>query len=174
MKTQLKWIAFLMAALTLVGMLLLAGNGPVAAAPLLQMTPAVDPMLTPTVIAPPLDTQSGLPGASTGTAMGSGQASCPMMSGTTGTRSGMSGMSGMPGMGRMSGMGTMPMNGPMVMGDALSSTQASFFNSTNPWWLVGWIIVFVLVIALLAFLVLGILWMARQLRKEKPAAPVGE
>lgn len=177
MKTQLKWIAFWLVAIALAGMLLFPGNSLVAAAPLSQMTPAVDPMSTPTVVAPPLSTQNGLPVNTTGTVVGSGQTSCPMMSGSTGT--GMSGMSGMTGMGGMSGsmsgsmsmgqMGSMPMTGYVNMNDALSNSQAGFFYSTNPWWLVGWIIVFILVIALLVLIVLGIIWMVKQIRKEKPA-----
>ncbi len=204
MKKLLKWIAIPVAVLILLGLLYLAGSSPAAAAPLLQMTPAVDPMSTPPVAAPPLSAQNGLASTTTisGTMMASG-GTCPMMSGSMemGEMGGMTGMSGgamgsmgsmsggamgsmgsmsggaMGSMGSMSGsaMGTMqggvmPMTGVVTMGDALSTTQQGFFYSTNPWWVAGWIVVFALVIALVAFIVLAVIWLVQQIRKGKPAA----
>lgn len=104
-----------------------------------------------------------MPGAN-GMAMNS--AGCAMMgtSGMTGM-SGTAGMSGMSGMNSMSGM-------TAVAGadesDVLLTDPSTWFN--NPWTLLGWLLVLASVLAILAGIVLGILWIVR---RSTPARPAG-
>jgi hypothetical protein len=133
----------------------------------------------------PMLSGTAMPGTS-GTSMGgmSGMG----MSGMSGTN--MSGMSGMTmgdmtgmGMGGMSGMNMGGMAG-MNMADMTGMNTGSMagmnmagidgvgmsFSSlwyTNPWWLLGWVILILLAIAILIGALLAVLWI---IRRNRPAA----
>jgi hypothetical protein len=124
---------------------------------------------------------------------------CPMMGGTggmmgmsgMGTMSGMGGMTGMSTMGTMSGMGAMPgMSGMSTMpgtmgaysayGPSGVSTSGTFglvagqnaspFGS-NPWWLLGWLVLFAFALALVAAVVLGVVLLIKRFGRATPAGP---
>lgn len=102
-----------------------------------------DPMATPTTVLP---LQGDLPLANSQTG------NCPMMSGSGMSGMNMNGMSGMP-MDQMSGMqgqGMSGMNMPGTNGDML------WYN--NPWLVLGWILLTVVVLVALFGLGLGIRW----------------
>ncbi len=178
--TKNRLIALAGLALIFIAVFFITPERPAMASPSLQMTPGVNPMSMPTINAPTAVPGSGYsdPG------LMSGQANCPMMSGSMtgmnssasmGTMSGMTGMTGMSGMGNMSGtgsmsqMGSMSMNGMANVNDMLTNTTGSnWLLSINPWWLLGWLVLFGLIISLF---VVGILLLVRQIRKVKsPAA----
>ncbi len=181
MKSQVNKVLNSLAGLALLAGFLAAGSISVAAAPQLQLTPAVDPMSTPTVAAPTLDPQNGLAVSSTTAVMGSGQMPCPMMngsmsttSGMAGTTNGMTGMTGMAGMADVSDMpmaqmGGMTMAGASSINDVVSSSQSGLL-AINPWWVLGWILSILVVVALLVFFGLGIARLIKQKGKEKPSA----
>jgi hypothetical protein len=107
-------------------------------------------------------------GSMGGMSMGSQMGGMPM-----GSMMGSMDMSQMGGM-SMGSMGSMPMGsmGDMSMGgmqnmnDVLSTrTWAGGFFALNPWWILGWMVLFGLVLCLL---VLGIVLLTRTLRREKP------
>ena len=117
------------------------------------------------------------PGMMNGT-MNSGSmamGTCPMMSGMSGMGS-MSGMSDMTGMGSMSGMTSM--NG-MTGGSGMSMMNMSGMQGMveedpyawlrNPWLMLGWLLFGLTMLAVLAGIVLGVLWI---IRRSSPAGPV--
>jgi len=107
---------------------------------------------------------------------------CPMMSGMDmSSMSGMSGMSGMTGMGSMSGMsGTtgmtgMDMSGMTGMGNMNvmpASPGSILLGGLNPWWLLGWGLLGLLLLAILVGVVIGIVWLVRRSQPAKPVQPV--
>jgi hypothetical protein len=169
------WPVFLVLITAMLAAVLSAPGGSVAASPAIQMTPESDPMAIPTVV------PTVLPDGTTlypGMGAGAMQMNCPMMSGSmtgmTGASgmpmnmgSGMMGTSGMQGMGQM---GTMPMAGMQTVNDELSMAQQGWFATRNPWMLIGWVLLFGLVLALLFALVAGIVLLVRQLRRGTPPA----
>jgi hypothetical protein len=180
-----KWIAFLALTLIMVGLFLFTPRGSVGASPFLQMTPGMDPMSVPTMEVPTPQPGDGLASPS----VGSGQTSCPMMSGSmtaSGTMPGQAGMSGMGGMGMqgmgmqgmnmqsmpgMGQMGSMPMDGMQNVNDVLSNrTWRSWFYTLNPWWVLGWVLLFGLGLGLLGVFVAAIIWLARRPGKNTPDA----
>jgi hypothetical protein len=105
--------------------------------------------------------------------------SCPMMgqmsSGMTGM-SGMSGMSGMTGMGGTS-MSTTGMAGMSTMTGTMSLYDADgrfVVWNLNPWWVLGWLLVALVLLAVLASAVFGAVTLVRRIRRpvivssEKP------
>jgi hypothetical protein len=185
-----KTIALVLVVLALVGFSFLVPKDTAAAPSLLQMTPGIDPMSVPTVEAPTPQPGTTTMDPSTMNMAGS----CPMMGGSmtsmgtstgmngmdmSGTGVGMSGMGmsamGMNGMSGMNGMNDMNMSG-MNMGTMqgtsdvlLMNAQRNWFFSLNPWILLGWVVLFGLVVTLLVF---GILVLVRQLRREKQPVTV--
>jgi hypothetical protein len=106
--------------------------------------------------------------------------SCPMMGqmssgmgmSSTGT-SDMSGMSGMSGMGGMS-MSTTGMAGMSTMAGASSLYDVDgrfVFWNLNPWWALGWLLVALVLLAVLASAVFGAVTLIR--RTRRPASPAG-
>jgi hypothetical protein len=95
--------------------------------------------------------------------MGMGDmASCPMMSGSSMSGSSMSGMD----------MGTdLSMIG-MDMGEVSGSVEYSSGSVwSNPWLLLGWIVLVLVVLAILTGTAFGIAWLVRRLRPAPPALP---
>ena len=104
-----------------------------------------------------------MPGAN-GMAMSGG--GCAMMG-----MAGMNGMSGMNGMNGMSGMGGMTgMSGMVDVDDSevLLNDPSTWLN--NPWTVLGWLLVLVVLLAILAGIVLGILWIVRRSTPARPSA----
>ena len=95
-----------------------------------------------------------------------GGSGCAMM-GNTGM-TGMNGMNGASGMGGMnvSGMGTMGM--ASLDDQVILSDPSTWLN--NPWTILGWLLVLVALLAILAGIVLGILWIIRRSTPPRPAA----
>ncbi len=95
--------------------------------------------------------QTGAMGAASGSigSMGSG---CPMTSD-------MADMSG-----SMAGSGS-PVTGLSMQGGGLVDSEGNL----NPWWLLGWIAIGLLVICLIGGLVFGAVWLARRSRPGTPA-----
>jgi hypothetical protein len=87
---------------------------------------------------------------------GMGTGSCPMMSGMD-----MTGMGGMSGNSTMLGMDMTGMSG------YVTQESTSVFN--NPWMLIGWVLLGLLVIALLVGIVFGIVWLIRYPKQTHPA-----
>jgi hypothetical protein len=82
----------------------------------------------------------------------------------------MSGMT-MPGMQGMGQMGSMPMGGVQNVNDVLSSrTWGGWFYTLNPWWVLGWVVLFGLVLGLLGVSVAVVVWLVRRSGKNKLAA----
>ncbi len=175
--TSKKWIVSLTVLLGLLGTLFLWPGTSVQATPLRQMTPGVDPMSVPTIAAPTPQPGNVLtdPDAVSGTTM-----ACPMMSGSMTGMTGMAGMtmgtgmqsmSAMGQMGNMSTVGTMPMVGVQGINDELyNAGQRGWYYSLNPWRLIGWVLLVVLMLLVVAALVIGVLWLVRQFRGSPPAA----
>jgi hypothetical protein len=123
-------------------------------------TPVSDMPLTGSESLPLTETQTG---------------TCPMMGSMDMTGMGMSGMSmgdmsgagmnGMSGMQGMSGMNMPGMNGMMAY-------QAVPWYS-NPWWILGWMLVVAAGVAFLFGAVLGIRWIVRIARQAPPVQITG-
>jgi hypothetical protein len=119
----------------------------------------------------------GMAGTTNGAAMAmDGSMSCPMMDsmGSMGSMSGSS-MSGTMGMGgTVSGMpmaggsvAAMPAAGVVTAsGQVITATGPSFWN-LNPWWMFGWALLGVFVIAVISGIVVGSIWL---IRKSKPVS----
>jgi hypothetical protein len=184
-----KWIASIGIGLLLATAVFLLPGAPVLAMPQLQMTPGTDPMSAPTAEAPTPQPGDALTdpyasaaamncpmmgGSMTGMAAMPGMAGMPGMSGMPGMNgmNSMGGMTGMNGMNGMAQMGNMPMVGMRGMNDGLSLySRPGGLVSQNPWWLLGWLMLFSLAVALVVIFGAGVIWMARRLRKDK-VAPV--
>lgn len=162
-----KWIITIILAVLLplaIATVIFAGSpGTAAAQAMPTATPA--PLVTPVT--------------STGTTIpGMGAMSCPMMSG---------GMASMQGMGTMPGMGTMQ-NTSATMGNMNSmgnmygmSTMSSVSDryiilsdpttwiNGNPWTLLGWIVLFLVLLTILAAFGLGVFYLARRITQSRPA-----
>jgi hypothetical protein len=118
--------------------------------------------------------QMGPGGVYTSTMYGTAATGCPMMDGSMSGGSmtgmnGMSGMSNMSGMNNMSGMGNM--TGMQGINDPLMAQQSGFsLYYTNPWWLLGWLVLILVFLSLIAGLVVGVFWLVRRI-KSSPAVP---
>jgi hypothetical protein len=106
----------------------------------------------------------GMYGTNITTTMGSQMGAMPMGSMAVGA---------MP-MGAQSQTGNMPMYGQYgqvagpYVNDVLSArTSTNWFYTINPWWILGWIVLFAVVISILGT---GIYVLVRLLRKDKPPA----
>ena len=128
---------------------------------------------------------------------------CPMMSGTMTGSSTMSGattsMSGMAGMGSMAGMtgvsnmtgmngttnitgmngmssmtGMQNMSGNQAMGAAQMLGEQQFSLATlNPWWVLGWLVLVLFVLALTIGLIVGVVLLIRGQRRRQPVQAAG-
>jgi hypothetical protein len=171
-----KSFAIIAVVLALVSLFFIAPLGSAGSASWVQMTPGTDPMSAPTSPAPTAQpyTMPMNPG------MAAGTGTCPMM---TGTMADGTAMGSMPGMGMSMGsmpmgsmgqmgsmpMGGMPMSGMQGMNDALSGRgPGAWFYGTNPWWLLGWLLLLGLVAGVLASLVLGVVWIVRRRESRVP------
>jgi hypothetical protein len=118
---------------------------------------------------------------------------CPMMSATmtgdAGSMTGMSGMSGMSGMtdqSSMSGMSSVSnMSGMSGMTNMSSTSSASAMEAArafqiatgqglspytvNPWWLLGWLVLSVFVLTLIAGLIMAVVLLIKGWRRRQPA-----
>jgi hypothetical protein len=130
------------------------------------------PQPIPTAVADlPLSGNLPLAGAQTGT--------CPMMGGDTSGMSGMSGagMAGMSGTSGMNGMAGMNINGTTGMsgmsgmsgvpGQGMVDLERTGFNAwlyslPNPWYLLGWVLLTLILAAILAGAALGIIQLLRR------------
>jgi len=125
----------------------------------------------------------GCGGGGMGGGMGSGGMGMGMGSGSTMSGTPMSGMGGMGGMGSMSGSMDMNncsmMSGMNMYGDAtmlgmdmtgMSGSVASSSTSvfSNPWLLIGWVLLGVLVVAILFGIGFGIAWLIRYSKQTRP------
>ncbi len=124
------------------------------------------------------------------TAGGMGAMNCPMMSGGMAGTGTMSGMASMPGMGsmpmnttanmgnmggmtgmNMSGMSSMPgMSNMSPMNDryVILSDPTTWF-AANPWILIGWIVLLVVLLTILAAFGLAVFYLARRIAQNRPA-----
>lgn len=87
----------------------------------------------------------------------------------------MGGMSSMGGVGSMTGVGStvgMPMSGSMqtASGLIIPATGTSFWN-LNPWWVFGWVLLGLFVIAMLSGIVAGTIWLLRKPKMTKSIPP---
>lgn len=132
-------------------------------------------MSTPTATALPEATPAAdLPLAGSGDLPLSGTqtGTCPMMNGTSTTGMGnMGGMQGMSGMG-MNGMsgGMMNMGGMpgMNMSGSMSSIPVPWYS--DPWWLLGWVLLTLVTLAILFAAAYGLIQLTRRSRSAQPPA----
>jgi hypothetical protein len=110
---------------------------------------------------------------------------CPMMSGGMTGSTSMSGSGSMSGIDSMSGSGSMMGNGmtgmtmpgmqsmaPMAgtSPQQMNDLYGFSINRVNPWWLVGWFVLFLLVLGLIVVSAAGAGWLFTR-SKYKPAVP---
>jgi hypothetical protein len=178
--TKRKMFILIALVLSLVSVYFVFPGDEAAARPPLQMTPGTDPMSEPTVVAP-----TPLPGSGyMNPGLTSEQMNCPMLSGSMAGMTGMTpmpgmsgsmgmggmgGMSQMGGMGGMSSMSQMDMSGMSPMqgvNDVLTTgARRNWLFSLNPWWLLGWIVLFGWLTAMLVtaiFLLVRLIHKGRQ------------
>jgi hypothetical protein len=94
-------------------------------------------------------------------ANGQAAAGCPMMGSMNST-----------GMNSMGGMGTGMAPIANMAGGGVYPTQTTFLQwASNPWWLLGWVLVITMTLVLLGGLVAGVLWIIRQGRPRQPVQP---
>ncbi len=137
-----------------------------------------DAMLSGSMAMPGMSDMSGMTGMSmqgtsgmSGMSDMSGMAMPGMsdMSGMTGMS--MQGTSGMSGMSDMSGMTMQGMSGTSSMTvDQMNDLMGYSIYRTNPWWLLGWLVLFLILLGVIAAAMIVIYWIIRQIRRSQPVS----
>ncbi len=103
---------------------------------------------------------AGMTGMGSMGAAGMDMSGCPMMSGSSMSSSAMSGM----------GTGTDLLMSGMDMDDSSSMVAyESTMDTTNPWMILGWVVLGLVSLAIILAVVVGVVFFVRYLRKARPA-----